>query len=284
MKRMAVALLGIVLGAVAAIAAAQSQSPAPAADARVLEEAIPRGDTFVIGAGDVIRVAVFQSPDLTLETRVDAYGAITYPFIGSLAVGGRRPADVERMLAEELERRQILKRPQVTVNVAQFRSQQVSVLGHVNRPGKFPLDLPYTVSDVLALAGGVTPLAADTVVLSRSVNGERVNMEIDLLRVFLPGARGQADPEVIPGDVLYAHRAPTIYIYGEVQRPGAFRLERNMTVRQALSTGGGLTVRGTTRALRITRRTADGGTETVRASLETVLQADDVIRVAESWF
>ncbi len=242
------------------------------------------GDAFVLGQGDVLRIAVFQSPELTLETRVDAAGRISYPFVGLLPVRGMRPSQVERTLADELVKRDILKHPQVSVSVVQFRSQQVAVLGYVNRPGKFPLDLPYTVSDVLALAGGVSPSASETVILSRTVDGQRLNIEIDLARIFLPDHRGMEDPGVLPGDVVYAHRAPSFYIHGEVQRPGVFRLERDMTLQQALSAGGGVTARGTLRGLRITRRGVDGKTEMIRADMQTLLRPDDVITVKESWF
>ncbi len=274
-RRLAVGLLtAALLAAAASHAAANSSEPAP-----------PEAqDAFVVGQGDVVRIAVFQSPDLTLETRVDGSGRISYPFLGQLTVAGLSPAQIERELARELQRRDILKQPQVSVNIVQFRSRQVAVLGHVHRPGKYPLELPYTVSDVLALAGGVTQNAADVVVLSRAVNGERVNLEIDLARMFMPGSRGVDDPEVQPGDVLFAHRAPLFYIHGEVQRPGAFRLERDMTLQQALSAGGGITPRGTLRGVTITRRGADGSLETLRADLRTPLRADDVVTVPESWF
>jgi polysaccharide export outer membrane protein len=274
-RRLAVGLLAAALLAAAVSHAAANSS----------EPALPEAqDAFVVGQGDVVRIAVFQSPDLTLETRVDGNGRISYPFLGQLTVAGLSPAQIERQLARELERRDILKQPQVSVNIVQFRSRQVAVLGHVHRPGKYPLELPYTVSDVLALAGGVTQNAADAVVLSRAVNGERINLEIDLARMFMPGSRGVDDPLVQPGDVLYAHRAPLFYIHGEVQRPGAFRLERDMTLQQALSAGGGITPRGTLRGVTITRRGADGRPETLRADLRTPLRADDVVTVPESWF
>lgn len=241
-------------------------------------------DAFVVNSGDTLRVSVFQSPDLGIETRVDAAGRMTYPFLGQVDVKGKTPAQVERLIASGLEEKQILRKPQVTVNVVQFKSQQVSVLGNVNRPGKYPLDLPYSVSDVLAIAGGVTQAGADFVVLSRMEKGAVRNTEIDLLQMFTPGGQRAEDVAVLPGDVLYVHRAPVFYIYGEVQRPGAFRLERNMTVLQALSAGGGLTQRGTERGLRITRRTIDGTQTQIDGNTDTRLQADDVIYIKESLF
>lgn len=242
------------------------------------------GDGFVVGSGDVVRVTVFQNPDLAVETRVDGTGRITYPFLGALDVRGKTPGDVEKMIATGLEEKQVLKRPQVTVNVLQFRSQQVSVLGHVNRPGKYPLELPYTVSDALALAGGITPNGADTVILSREENGTVRNIEIDVLQMFASGGQRADDVAVRAGDVLYVHRAPAFYIYGEVQRPGQFRLEREMTVLQALSAGGGLTPRGTQRGIRITRKDSDGLPVELRSEPTARVQPDDVIRIQESLF
>lgn len=239
---------------------------------------------FVVGPGDILHITVFQNNDLTLEVRVDSEGRITYPFAGSLAVNARSTAEIEAMIAKALETREILKRPQVSVNVVQFRSQQVSVLGQVNRPGRYPLDTVHTLSDILALAGGVVPTGADSAVLSRHEKDGVHNYLIDIPLLYQGNKRSVDDPVIRGGDVVYVHRAPMFYIYGEVQRPGAFRIERDMTVMQALSTGGGPTQRGTQRGIRITRRADDGKTETIDASLEDRVAADDVIYVRESLF
>ncbi len=242
------------------------------------------GKTLTMGAGDQLRINVFQNTELQLDTRVDGEGRITYPFLGELAVGGRTTADVEQMIAQGLEQKNVLKRPQVSVSLVNFRSQQVAVLGYVNRPGQYVLDMAYTVSGALAQAGGVGQGGAETAVLSR-IEGKAVrNIEIDLVQMFRPGASRAQDIAVQPGDVLFVHRAPAFYIYGEVQRPGMQRLERDMTVMQALSASGGLTPRGTERGLRITRRGTDGGLTTVDAELSTRLEPDDVVQVRESLF
>lgn len=242
------------------------------------------GKTLVLGAGDLLRIAVFQNADLTLETRVDGDGRITYPFLGVLEVGGRTTADVERLVARGLEQGNVLKRPQVSVTMTQFRSQQVAVLGFVNRPGQYVLDMAYSVTGALAQAGGVAPGGADVAVLSRLQDGKPTLTEVDLVQMYRPDAPRSTDLQMQPGDVLYVHRAPAFYVYGEVQRPGAQRLEREMTVMQALAAGGGLTPRGTERGLRITRRGADGSLVTEEVGLDTRLRADDVLFVRESLF
>jgi polysaccharide biosynthesis/export protein len=268
-SRIAAVCVGAVLCGVAAMAQAQ---PAVAAK------------TLTLGSGDQLRILVFQNPELSIETRVDGEGRITYPFLNVIEVGGKTAAQVEQIIARGLEQKDVLKKPQVNVSLVQYRSQQVAVLGYVNRPGQYVLDMTYTVSGALAQAGGVGAGGGDGAVLSRFENGESKNIEIDLVQMFRPGASRALDIVVQPGDVLYVHRAPAFYIYGQVQRPGMQRLERDMTVMQALSAGGGLTLRGTEKNLRITRRGEDGALRSLDARLDTRLQADDVIYVQESLF
>jgi polysaccharide export outer membrane protein len=85
-------------------------------------------------------------------------------------------------------------------------------------------------------------------------------------------------------DVIWVERAPTIYLYGEVQRPGAMRLERGMTVMQALASAGGLTQRGTLRGLRVSRKDGDGRMREIEPQMTDTLKADDVVFVRESVF
>lgn len=242
------------------------------------------GRNLLLGAGDQVRVIVFQNNDLALEARVDGDGRLTYPFLGVLDVGGKSPAQVERMIAEGLEARGVLKRPQVSVLVTQIRSQQFAVLGNVNRPGQFVLDTMLSVSSALAQAGGVTVNGADTVVLSRFDGGQLKNIEVDLVEMFRAGAGRGQDYLLQPGDVIFVHRAPLFYISGQVQRPGALRLERGMTVMQALSAGGGLNLRGTERGMSITRRGPSGELVTLEAQPSTQLEPDDVLFIRESVF
>ena len=86
------------------------------------------------------------------------------------------------------------------------------------------------------------------------------------------------------GDIVYVDRAPSVYIYGEVQRPGQLRLERGMTLMQALAQGGGLTARGTERGIRVTRKDEAGVTRVYEIKLNDKLQRDDVVYVKESLF
>ncbi|WP_374337799.1 polysaccharide export protein EpsE [Methyloversatilis sp.] len=239
---------------------------------------------YVLGSGDVIRVTVFQNPDLTVETRVTENGSITYPLIGGVNVGGLTLQATEKLIADKLRDGGFVLKPQVNVLLLQIRGNQVSVLGLVNRPGRYPLEIANTrVSDMLATAGGAAIGGADVVTLVGTRNGEPFRVEIDIPSLFDPDGI-KADIPVQGGDILYIHRAPVFYIYGEVNRPGSFRLERGMTVMQALAQGGGITLRGTDKRLRLHRRNASGVVETVEPDMFMTLQADDVVFVRESLF
>lgn len=243
----------------------------------------PQGD-YLLGAGDAIRIQVFQNPDLTLETRVPESGTITYPLIGSVHIGGLGIGGAEQKIAKALKEGGFVQQPQVNIILVQIRGNQVSVLGQVNRPGRFPLETFNTrISEMLATAGGIAPTGADTVILVGTRNGKALRKEVDVAGLYLSN-RLEDDIAVSGGDTLYVHRAPVFYIYGEVQRPGSYRVERNMTVQQALAQGGGPTVRGTESRLRLHRRQPDGKINQLSPELDAAILADDVLYVRESIF
>jgi polysaccharide export outer membrane protein len=236
-----------------------------------------------LGAGDVVKISVFGNPDLAVETRVSDSGFITFPLIGQVQVAGQPVAAAEKIIAANLEKGGFVKKPQVNLIVTVLASQQVSVLGQVNRPGRYPLDAKRTLLDFLALAGGVTPDGSDQVTLIRKRDGNTTKEVIDVPEMIRAGKMDR-DFDLGANDVIFVERAPRFYIYGEVQRPGQFRVERDMTVQQALSAGGGLTQRGTERGLVIKRRGDNGTTQTISAKPDDLVRTDDVIYVKESLF
>jgi len=199
-------------------------------------------------------------------------------------VGGLSVAAAEKAIADGLKKGGFVLQPQVTVVLQQVRGAQVAVLGQVSRPGRYPLEsTAMKVTDALALAGGTAPQGADRVILTGLRNGRRVRAEIDVAELFVAWTP-EKDVPVQAGDTLYVQRAPQVYVYGEVQRAGAYRVERQMTVLQALSVGGGLSPRGTERGIRIHRRGEDGATRVLTPQLNDLVQADDVIVVREALF
>lgn len=238
---------------------------------------------YGLTTGDLVRITVYDQPDLTTETRVTEHGSILFPLIGEVPVSGVTASEASSRIAKALEKGGFIKNPQVNVVIMEFRGQEVSVLGQVNRPGRFPLQKASKLTDVLAMAGGSTSIGADTLVLISQRDGQSTQREIDLQELFKNGVHA-LNVDIANNDILYIPRESRFYIYGEVQRPGSFRLERNMTVVQALSVGGGLTLRGTQKGMQILRRGADGQLQTLAANLADTLMPDDVIYVKESLF
>lgn len=238
---------------------------------------------YRMGTGDVLRITVYGQPDLSTEARVGESGNITFPLIGDVKMAGVTPAQGETEIAARLSKGGFINEPFVTVNVVQYRGQQVSVLGRVNRPGKHSLEKISRVTDVLALAGGIAGDGADTITLVRTRDGKPDYRDIDMIALFKPGS--EASNEIVQdGDIINVARQHMFYIYGEVQRPGAFRLEQNMSVVQALSLGGGLNQRGTQRGIKILRRDDNGVMQQLDAQLADPVRKDDVIYVKESLF
>lgn len=268
-------LLTVLAAIVAQPAAAQAQAPAASTDAV----------EYRLGGGDQIRILVYQSPDLSLETRLSDRGVISYPLLGTLNLGGRTVGEAEVMIADGLKKGEFVKAPQVTILLLQVRGSQVNVLGEVAKPGRYPLEAGLTrLSDMIATAGGVTPSAGgDIVTVIGKRNGQAFRQLIDLPQVFNTASR--VDDLVLQADdVVFIDRAPVFYIYGEVQRPGQLRLERGMTLLQGLAAGGGLTLRGSDKGIRVHRRGGQGKTDILQPGMDEALRDGDVIYVRESLF
>lgn len=239
---------------------------------------------YRLGDGDSIRILVFQNPDLTLETRVTENSTITYPLIGTVKIGGMTISGAEKIIAKALSDGGFIQKPQVNIVLLLNRGNQVSVLGQVNRPGRFALETFTTrLSEMIAIAGGIAPLGADTAIITGSRDDKPFRKEIDITGMFLNNNL-QDDVVVAGGDVIFIQRQPMYYIHGAVQRAGAFRIERKMTIRQALALSGGLTARGTDRKLEVYRRSANDQTERLIPDMDDLVQTDDVLFVRESLF
>jgi polysaccharide export outer membrane protein len=240
--------------------------------------------TYLLGPGDVLKITVFKNPDLSLDVRVSDTGAIGYPLIGAVPVSGLTLAAAERKIAKLLQDGGFVVNPQISILLTEGFSDLVSVIGDVNKSGRYSIEAAGGhVSGMLASAGGIAPTGGEVVTVSGERNGKPFRREVDIAKMSSGGNAGD-DIELEGGDTLYVRKAPLFYIYGQVQKPGQYPLESGMTVMQALATGGGVTGKGTQRGIVRHRRDATGKVKEESVNLDDDVQDKDVIYVKESLF
>ena len=240
---------------------------------------------YHIGPGDILKISVFKSPDLSLEVRVSETGTISYPLIGSVQINDLTPPAAEHKIGQLLRDGGFVVNPQVSILLTQAFGNQVSVLGEVNKPGRYPLDAAGGhLSGMLATAGGIAPTGGSIAVVTGLRNGKPFRREIDFVKASSMDGGSAEDIVLGGGDTVYVNRQPAFYIYGEVQHAGQYRLERDMTVMQALAVGGGVTTKGTRRGIVLHRRDAHGKVNEIDVKLDDDVKDADVIYVKESLF
>lgn len=157
----------------------------PSAPAAQVSSASVSSDSYVLGVGDLVRIQVYGEPDLTLQSRLESKGSISYPFLGEIRVVGRSVADVREMVKRGLADG-YLKKPEVQVLVTEYRSFFVN--GEVRRPGGYPFLPGLTVQKAVAVAGGLTERASTRKMFLVKENDPRAKrVKVDINAVIMPG-------------------------------------------------------------------------------------------------
>lgn len=192
----------------------------------------------VVGPGDLLELSVFDVPELSKSVRVTGDGELDLPLIGKLQASGKSAAALASLIADRYRKGNLVLDPQVTIRILEFATQGITISGEVQHPGVYPDFGPKSLSDALALAGGMTAQADTHVqIMHRSSHTEQS------VRVPLEGIRTSADEStpVYPGDSIYVPRAGIVYVLGDVTRPGGIVMRNGqLTVLEALSESQGL--------------------------------------------
>jgi polysaccharide export outer membrane protein len=264
----------------------------PGAQAQDIPAAVPTD--YVVGPQDVLLITSYDQADLSGKFAVESDGTFTYPLIGRFKAGGLRLRQVEERLKDQLVDEGYFRNPQITVAVETYKSQKVFVVGEVRTPGTYVLSGEMSLVEVLALAGSTTPSASGEAVIvhadgegsegpSLPSDDESRNVTRVSLRDLQNGVFSQ-NAQLRDGDTIFIPRAESIYVFGQVKSPGAYALQqRDTTVLQALALAGGVTDRGTTGRVRITR-IVEGKTTEVRVELTDIVQPGDTIVVPQRFF
>src|SRR3972149_10149222 len=245
-------------------------------------------DDYVVGEGDLLKITVYENPDLTTEARVGGDGKISFPLIGEVKVTGKTSAEIERHMAALLEDGYI-KKPHVTVFIEEYKSRKVTVLGEFVKPGLVELRGSATLMEVKSSAGGITPNAGETLFIQRQIfrggtsEKEDITITIDLKRLLEEGDV-TANAPVQDGDSIYVPRASFVYVTGEVKTQGAYKITKGLTVLKAITLAGGFSDKAWKGNTKIIRKNKEGDEITTKVAMDAMILPDDVIMVPLSFF
>jgi polysaccharide biosynthesis/export protein len=247
---------------------------------------------YVIGPEDVLTITSFDQEDITGKYQVDADGTFSFPLIGRVHAGGLTLRQLQAELVKRLKEG-FFKDPQIGVAVEQYRSQKFHIVGEVRTPGTYPLTGDMNLMEALARAGSATPTAAGEVLIVRAKtqdaadgptlpNRDDVDVTTIELKALQSGRLAQKFA-LRDGDTIVVPRAESVYVFGQVRNPGAYPVQKDTSVLQALSLAGGVTDRGATGRIKIVRM-IDGKRVEIKAKLDDLVRPLDTIMVPERFF
>lgn len=240
---------------------------------------------YKVGAKDVLKITVWGHDDLTKQVVVSGDGSFQFPLIGDVRVGGLTPGAIETLLRDLLGK-DYLVNPQVSVTVAEYRSQRVFVLGEVDKAGTYALTGQTMLLDVLSQAGGPGKNAGRQVVVVRGAQSDgpvtpgaagSVAFRADLKRL-LDGVPGENIP-LQNGDTVYVPKLTSFFVLGEVLRQGAYAMDKETNALEAVTLAGGFTDRAAPSGAKILRKRADGSQESLDVDLADPRARD--VQIAE---
>jgi len=241
-----------------------------------------------ISVGDLLNISVFGAPDYVQDVRVDATGQVALPFIGEVKLAGLSLGDAEAIVNKRLKEERVFKDPQVTIVQKEYGSLDVTVLGEVQKPGLYPLMGKRTLFDAISAAGGITPKAGNTAVIThrdRPQDPETIPLAYDA------GGLPKSNIPVTRGDTVVVSKAGIVYVVGDVRVPTGVLLENpNLTVLKAIAMAQGVNPTASENKSRIIRNTPQGQQE-IPVELKKILSAkapdqplqpDDVLFIPSS--
>lgn len=227
---------------------------------------------YTIGPRDVLKITVWGHDDLSKEYSVDPDGFVPFPLVGRMQASGLSTKDFAARLTTALEK-DYLVNPQVMVSVKEYLSKKVHVLGEADKPGLFYLTGPTSLLEVLSKAGGPGKSAGTQLVLVRQVRtepgkvtaGGNTILRLDLNKIQAGDTRENIALE--DDDTIFIPKSQAIFVLGEVHKAGTFALDKETSVLEAITLAGGFNDKASPSGVKVMRRTATGGQETVSVDL-----------------
>jgi polysaccharide export outer membrane protein len=233
------------------------------ASAETPQASFAAGADYRLGPGDVVDISVFEVEELSRPAVIASDGTIALPLVGAVPLGGLTPREAADRL-RLLYAAGLVRDPQVAVTIREYHSQPVAVLGAVAKPGVYQLRGSRRLSDVLALAGGLSSEAGSRITIARPTpEGGEQAIEVSVAALLAADSAAANNPQIEPHDTIRVVPAGVVYVVGEVVRAGGFPIkhQETLTVLKALSLAEGLRRTSAPQRARILRRSQQGQSE-----------------------
>jgi polysaccharide export outer membrane protein len=293
------ALLAITtVGKISAVQSLPQNSPAVPAETPTVR-LFPE---YVLGPGDQINITAVDAEEISNKPiRISATGDISLNTVGRIHAAGKTIRELEAELVDRLKA--FIIRPDVTVAVTESRSQPVTVVGAVQKPGPVQLEGRKTLLEVLSLAGGTPNEASSIIKISRdkewgplplpsmtTPSGSIAEVNITALH---EGKRPEENIQILPYDLITVPKAPVVYVIGQVNKQGTFILSNQSTVSMLtlIAMAGGETPTANVKEFKVMRQVPDATRLEITVNYKDIksgkikdvmMQPDDILLVPEN--
>jgi len=252
----------------------QASQQAPPANPQSHPSAIPGVQNIPIGPGDLLDIEVFNTPELSGKLRVDQRGQVTLPLGGDVPVQGLTVAQAAKVIQDALVSKNLMLQPTVMVNILEYATEGVTVLGEVRAPGIYTLLGPHSLYDALASAGGATSSEGATIAITHAGQSEQPH----IVNVTTPNYSAEQKSTIIePGDTIVVSRADLVYIVGDTVHSGAFYIQNGqpLTILELVSLAQGVNRTAAMGHVALIRPTPDGKAVTIPMNLNKVMRNEE---------
>lgn len=240
---------------------------------------------YQIGEGDLLKISVYDNPDLEKTVRVSNEGIIILPLIGHVSAKGQTEASLSKRISEQLADG-FLVDPHVSVFVQEFRAQKVTILGEINSPGLYEISGDISFLELVSKAGGFTQLAGNAAVIKRQpadTQKHKKIIQIDL-KNFMEKGDTSVDVSLKHGDAIFVKIADMFYVNGEVKNSDVYKYKENMTVIKAITMANGFTEKASSTNIKIIRKVNGNAKIFEKVNMDMPVLPEDIIVVPESFF
>lgn len=250
------------------------------------------GKEYTVGPEDVLVIGVWDNEDLKRTVEVSLEGTFTFPLIGKVNANGFSVFELENLIEKRLADGYIIA-PQVTVDVKEYQSKKVFLLGEVKSPGSYVLKRRTHILELISEAGGFTDMAGRTIKIVRPKSPKQSGWQLssgeeesEIITLDLGKFKADSTYDtffIASGDHIYVNKVTRIFVSGEVQRPGDFKWESDLTVHQAISLAGGPTEKAALKRTKIVR-VKNGKEKEIKVLMDDLVAPNDIIKVPGRYF